>query len=255
MQKDNMDDNDMIPLLTRYMDGELAGEEAKKIEELLREDSAIQSRYENLLLAKNTIATIGLRQKVAGLQQEYLNELAATKKVAKVPFIKYVTRIAAILLPAFLLYGSYEFFSTNKDKVFRDHFIAYYIPATRGDHENALIDSLYRKQDFKATEEAISTKALKTPKDYFLLAQVYLQNNEIKKAIENFKELEKINMGEEKYFAEETDYYLMLAYIKDGNIDAAEKLLTKMRGNTRHMFYLNVKDISNIALTILKWKS
>ena len=49
------------------------------------------------------------------------------------------------------------------------------------------------------------------------------------------------NNSSEKYFEQETDYYLMLAYIKSGEINQAKRQLDKITSNKQHMFYNNCK--------------
>ena len=67
--------------------------------------------------------------------------------------------------------------------------------------------------------------------------------------------MQKVNNGSEsKQFADESDYYLALAYIKAGNIDQAQAMLDKIIANPKHMYYAKAKEISNGSLTILKWK-
>ena len=85
--------------------------------------------------------------------------------------------------------------------------------------------------------------------------QAYLQLNNANAAIHNFQEVENLNSkSTEKYFEQETDYYCMLAYIKAGKIEDAERLLDKIKSNPQHLFYNKAKDISRIQLMMLKWK-
>jgi len=258
-----MQDNstyDEMELLIRYMDGELADDERIATEKMLKENASLQERYENLLAAKQAIRSKGLKERVHALHQQYYNEIQAGKttpaKVIKPAFgVKTFMRIAAVLILVIAGYGVYQFTSTNNNSLYEANFENYQLPVMRSEAEPNSIDSLYNANNFTAVIATVTAKPVKTQKDYFLIAQSYLQTNNATAAINAFKNVEQLNnAAAEKYFVQETDYYLALAYIKANDIDAAENQLNKITANTQHMFYSKAKQISSTKLMILKWK-
>ena len=164
-------------------------------------------------------------------------------------------RIAAVFILVIAGYGVYQFTSTNNSSLYEENFESYQLPVMRGEAEANSIDSLYNANNYTAVITTVTAKPAKTQKDYFLAAQSYLQTNNATEAINAFKNVEQLNNAStEKYFVQETDYYLALAYIKANDIDEAEKQLNKITANTQHMFYSKAKEISSTKLTILKWK-
>jgi tetratricopeptide (TPR) repeat protein len=255
-----MQDNATIELLIRYMDGELNEAEKKATEKLLREDASLQEHYQYLIEAKRAIKSQGLKQRVQAIHQEYMqatneNKTGKPKADKHQSFFKVFMRIAAIFIIVIGSYGVFRYVSTTNQSVYNDNFISYQLPVNRGVGKADSLDALYKTGDYHAIINAFDGRGSKNQKDYFLAAQAYLQLNNADAAINAFQQVEHLNnKSAEKYFAQETDYYLMLAYIKAGKIEAAEKLLNKITSNKQHLFYNNAKNISRIKLTMLKWK-
>jgi tellurite resistance protein len=252
--------NDAMELLISYMDGELSPAETAATEKMLREDVALKERFENLLAAKQAIKAQGLKQHIKSLHQQYYTEVQAAEtapaKVIKPAFgFKTFMRIAAVFILVVAGYGVYQYTATNNESLFADNFINYQLPLTRGAEQADDLDALYNANNYMAVIAAVNGKQQKTQKDYFLAAQAYLQTNDATAAIAAFKNVEQLNStATDKYFVQETDYYLALAYIKEGNIDEAGKQLNKITFNKQHMFYSKASEISSTKLTILKWK-
>lgn len=247
---------DEMDLLIRYMDGEVDAEEKAATERMLQENSLLQERYENLLAAKEAIRSKGLRERVQALHQQFNGQhQQETAKVVKPSFGKTLLRIAAIFILVLAGYFTYEYSSTNNETLYAENFVSYEIPVARGSEQADNIDALYTAKNYTAVIGAINAKPVKTQKDYFLKAQSYLQTNNAVAAIAAFKLIEEMNMqSNEKYFEQETDYYLALAYIKANDIENAKRQLAKITANKQHLFYSKAKEISDTKLMILEWK-
>jgi len=258
MQNDNQDNT--IEMLIRYIDNELSDTEKAATEKLLQEDAALQERLQNLVASKQAIRSLGIKQQVQLLQQEYLNEVTKqetpTAKVIKASNpLKAFMRIAAALILVVAGYGVYQYTATTNSSLYEDNFISYQLPVTRGNVQETNIDSLYHAKRYDAVIAAVSAKQSKTQEDYFLAAQSALMLNNANAAIEDFQKIELLNNNSsDKYFAEETDYYLALAYIKANRIEEAKKQLEKITSNRQHAYYNKAKEISSMKLTILEWK-
>jgi len=256
-----MQDNstyDEMELLIRYMDGELTEEERTSTERMLQENASLHERYENLIAAKEAIRSQGLREKVQALHQQFYqqNEAKETAKVVK-PFSlgKTLMRVAAVLIIVVAGYFAYEYTITNNEKLYADNFVSYQLPVTRGDQNADEIEHLYNEKDYDAVIDAVNRKPQKTQKDFFLKGQSYLQKNNAIAAIASFKIVEELNYtSKEKSFEQETDYYLLLAYLKVNDIDAARNKLQRITSDKHHLYYNKANEISNMQLEILKWK-
>jgi hypothetical protein len=256
---------DSIEQLIRYMDGELSEQEKIEIDKLLLHDDALKERFENLMAARDAIKAQGLKQRVQAIHNEYYphtkedkQSATATGKIVKPAFGKplgIIVRVAAIFIFVFVGYGVYEYVITSSNSMYADNFIKYDLSTVRGEAKEDNIDSLYRQNNYASVIEIFKSKQEKTPKDYFLAALAYLETGDTKHAVEAFQELQKLNnSSNEKYFSEETDYYLALAYIKNGNIKEAQKQLQSITANKQHKYYQKANEISQLKLQILKWK-
>lgn len=252
--------NDIIEMLTRYMDGELTSEEKFDMEERLKNDVALQERYQHLLATRQAIRMQGLKQRVQAIQKEYLQEIHAEKAdektTGRISVLRTFMRVAAIFILIVAGYGLFQYTTTTNDSVFNDNFISYAVPVSRGNESTGSIDELYNTGKYNEVIQSFDTLSIKKPQDYFIVAQAYLHLNNTEDAIDNFRQLENLNnVNSEKYFVEETDYYLMLAYIKNGNINEAEKKLNKITSDKQHLFFSKAKNISRSKFTILQWKN
>ena len=130
------------------------------------------------------------------------------------------------------------------------------MPVSRGKGQaQQSIDSLFSANNFSGVIEVFKTITDKNQKDYFLAALASLETGDSQSAIDDLKNVQQLNSNStEKYFEQETDYYLALAYIKAGNIEEAEKQLGIIKANKQHMFYQKTNEISSTKLEILKMK-
>ena len=257
--QDNSTD-DIAEMLIRYMDGELNATEREAAEKMLREDASLQERYQYFLAAKRAVKLQGLKQRVQAIQQEYVEEVkhekGSTAKIIKSnAFLRTLIKAAAVLIVVIAGYGVFQYTSTTNQSVYNKNFIAYQLPVNRSSEKQDNLDALYNAGNYNAVINAFTEMQQKNQKDYFLAAQSYLQLNNTNAAIDAFQQVEHINNSStDKYFVQETDYYLLLAYIKAGKIDLAEKQLDKITSNKQHLFYTKAKDISRTKLMMLKWK-
>ncbi len=262
---DNFTYEDIMEQLIRYTDGELNAQENAATEQLLLNDKSLKERYVNLVLAKAAIRSQGLQQRVKALHNNYITEINAaesrptdTAKIIKPPFlngIKIIMRIAAVFIVVVAGYGVYQYSATSNETVFADNFISYRLPVSRGENTATPIDSFYQSSNYNAVLEAFNSTAEKTQKNYFLAALANLQMGNSKAAVDEFRSLQQINANAvQKYFVQETEYYLALAYIKSGNINEAEKLVNSIKQNKQHLFYKKANEISDLKWSLLKWK-
>jgi tetratricopeptide (TPR) repeat protein len=219
--------------------------------------------------ARNAIKAQGLKQRVRAIHNEYYPRVeedgqttTSTGKIVKQAFgspfrmiIRVAARVAAIFIFVFLGYGIYEYITTTKNSMFATNFIRYDLSTVTGEAQQNNIDSLYKQNNYTSVIDAFKSMQKKIPESYFLAGLSYLEIGDANHAIETFRKLQRLNSSSnEKYFGEETDYYLALAYIKNGNIEEAQKQLQLITSDKQHKYYQKAKEISTLKLQILKWK-
>jgi tetratricopeptide (TPR) repeat protein len=255
---DNSTDN-ITELLVKYMDNELLPDEKPAVEKMLHENAEVKERYQYLLAAKQAIRHENLKQRVQRVHDEYISTGTTNKtvsaKVIKPSAFKIFMRIAAVFIAVIAGYGIFQYASTTNQSVYNNNFINYELPVNRGVNNTSSIDSLYTAANYNAVIKTFEEKPQKNQQDYFIAAQSYLHLDNTQKAIQSFLEVKKLNdASAQKYFVDETDYYLALAYIKTGNVDDAENLLNKITADKQNLFYNKAKELSGYKLTILKMK-
>jgi hypothetical protein len=247
--------------IIQYIDDEMTMDEKKAFEKLLQQDAVLYERYQFILAAKQAIRSKGLKEQVGKIQEEYIQSLNRAAGITdgisrKHSFFKTFMRVAAVLIFVVAGYGIFEFSTTNNDSLYNSGFISYQLNISRGEEQSQQIDSLYIAENYNAVITAFNANAQKKQEDYFLAAQSYLHLDKPDEAISAFQQIEKMNAStDRKYFVEETDFYLALAYIKAGKISEAEKQLNAITSNKQHLFYNKAEDISRLKLTILKLKN
>lgn len=252
--------NDIMEMLIRYIDDELSPDERTSTEKILRENADVDERYQYLLAAKQAIRSQKLKQRVQAAHNEYLHtevpvKMIQQKIVKSSSFFRALMRVAAVFIALIAGFGIFEYGTTTDQSVYRENFINYELPVNRGAGNMSNIDSLYSSANYTEVINAFEGNQQRNQKEYFITAQSFLHLDKADKAISAFEEVKILNdRSDEKYFADETDYYLALAYIKSGRIDEAETLLNKITSDKHNLFYNKAKDISSFKLKILKLK-
>jgi tetratricopeptide (TPR) repeat protein len=252
--------NDTTQLLIQYMDNELSVLEKETVKKMLASDEKLFEQYQYLLAAKDAIRSKGLKQRVQTLQAEFLkerNKITIPAKIVRSSTVfKTFMRVAAIFLFAIAGFGVYEYASTTNQSVYNESFTSYQSPVNRSNENTNDLSRIYNAGKYTDVISRVNLKQQKNQQDYFLAAQSYLQLNQPAKAIENFKKVEDLNnKNTARYFVEETNYYLMMAYIKTGDIKSAKEKMNIILTDKNHLYYNNVKKISSLQFKVLDLKN
>lgn len=243
-----------LELLDKYLDGELDSSERSDLERRIREDETLRSDLEVLQIARDAIRTKALRDKVKKLHQTLLPEVREDeKKVIPINRNKKIFRVAMSVAASVIIvvasFVVYQYSTVSADKLYSQQFLSYELPVARstGD-EMTVIDSLYLSGNYAQVITYFNSLQQKGIRDYFLTAMSYLHTERFTDAINLFQYVVEKNNDQpagEKYFEQETDFYLSLAYLKIGEFAKCKELFTKMKANPRHLYHKNVsrKDI------------
>jgi tetratricopeptide (TPR) repeat protein len=245
--------------LEKYLSGELSASETGAISDRLKVDSAMREEIDLLKNLQETIRKEAIRQKVKFLQTQFLKQDPdeEEKAVTIKPTMQWALRIAASFLIVAIGYGVYQFSATNADALYQSNFVPYQLPIVRGTEEtSSLLDSLYNAQQYEALVKKAAEATTHPPHDNFLVAMSFIQTGDFAKAQATLEALVKSNAESgDRFFEQEAEYYLALAYIQTNHIDNAISLFEKIKQDKKHLYHYNVSTTDLWKLKILKAKS
>ncbi|MDN5211344.1 tetratricopeptide repeat protein [Fulvivirgaceae bacterium BMA12] len=255
---ENENNYNELELLDKYLDGKLTNEERKDLELRITEDEALKGELEVLQISRDAIRAVGIKNNVKRLHQKLIAEIRSEeKKVVPISrnnrFIRWTTGIAASLLLIVASFVAYQYATVNPDKIYAQQFLSYELPVTRSAETTmSAIDNSYLSGDYAQVIQHFNTSEQKSSRDYFLSAMSYLYTEEFDKAVTLFQTLvdKNNNTQGEKYFEQETDFYLALAYLKVGETAKCKELFAKIKADSKHLYHKNItrKDIWMLEL-------
>jgi tetratricopeptide (TPR) repeat protein len=245
-------------LLVQYLDNELSPEEKLRLENQLNQNTAMQQELENLTLAKQAIKTYGLKQKIASIHTEMMNEMAAEKSV-KPGIVRSLARrsmkIAASLLIVLLGFGVYQYVSVSPDKLFAEKYQPYSLSVSRGAAETDAMEKAYQEKNYSAVINLFTELKGTGQKENFLAGQAYLATKGYSKAIGCFNKVLSLNSAAKTAaFKDDAEYYLALSYLKNKEFKSAYPLFISIHNNTDHLYNDEVTDGFMRKLKLLDWK-
>lgn len=258
-----------IEQLEQYLDRQLPEAQVQQLELDLQQDAELQKLLNSLQLIRETVRIKGISDQIRQIHTQYKaeNEVESPEEeeqengretlVKPMPIRRSYTwglRIAASLLVGVMTYQGYELASLTGNQYYENKFIPYQLPVTRGQAVTAdRLDALYASGDYAATARQFSTLAVKKPGDYFLAGMASLQEKKFAQAISLFSMLRHSNaQHSERYFVQETDYYLALAYVGANRIEEALDLFNAIRNDPQHNYYQTITDVDLLKLKLLR---
>jgi tetratricopeptide (TPR) repeat protein len=246
-------------LLVQYLDNELSTEEKLQLENQLKNNTAMQQELENLALSKDAVRTFGLKQKVAAIHKEMMNEMTSTQKISSPGLVKKMVRIsmkiAASLLLVMLGLGVYQYATVSPDKLFAENYQTYALSVSRGAGATDAMEKAYQQKDYGAVIKQFDILTNAGQKENFLAGQAYLATSKYAKAVECFNTILSLNTSTRTTtFNDDAEYYLALSYLKDKNFKSAYPLFTSIHNNTNHLYNDKVNNSVMRQLKLLSWK-
>lgn len=249
----------MSELLVRYLDGELTGTEKQSVETALAEDPAVQSVWENLKQTRSTIRYYGLRQQVqkvhAGMMEELAPPVVSINRGRRL-FRNALAVAASIVLlaGAFLVYS---FFTLSAQKVFSSNYKTYELGTLRDarDIQFSATETAFREKKYNEVIRIHDSDADHSPQGEFLCGIAAMELKDDPKAIKCFREvLEAASKSKQPLLKDESEYYLSLSYIRNGDYDLALPLLDQIRTDPAHKFHQAVGNRMIWKVKMLKWR-
>lgn len=220
-------------LLIRFFSGELKEPERAELERLLQEDAAFRAQFEFEKELQQTLVKgkgSELKAKLQGFEKEIAaKEKALSADISQVPRKKpglwgIAASIAALI--ALGWWGMNTFSGPNMEALYQDNYESYpntAVTITRGDVRETLerdAFTAYESGDFGSALEKLSAL---DDRDYtlFYRAQCQLQLGRTTDAIESLQK----NIETGTVYLPESQWYLALAYLKNGQKELALKEL------------------------------
>ena len=220
---ENKNNYNELELLDKYLDGKLDNSERKDLEQRIGKDEALKNELEVLQISRDAIRTAAVKNKVKRLHQKLLHEIRnEEKKIVPISrnnrVIRWTTGVAASVVLVVASFIVYQYATVTPDKIYAQHFLSYELPVTRNvGPAMTVIDSSYLSGNYAQVIQYFKASEQKSMRDYFLAAMSYLYTEEFNKAITLFQTIvdKNSNTSGEKYFEQETDFYLALTYLKN----------------------------------------
>ncbi len=223
---------DKDTLIEKYLYSELSNTEAQQFEEALKNDSDFADEVElrTIIFAK---AKSDFKKKLRDTQREYQKE-KPTAKVVKLNPTYYLKRIAAALIIGVLAFVLYQYLAGGSPDQLVDNYLAdtHSSPTVLmgdNDNEKAWQEAIkaYQSKDYSASVAAIQKIQAPDAEQQFYLGLSYLYNKNYEQAIPVLKQ----SLDAKNSFSESAQWYLSLAYFKNGQTDLARKYLNIIVGN------------------------
>lgn len=249
----------MSDLLVRYMDGDLTGAEKIKLEESLGGDPVLRAEYDSLLQTRAAIRHYGLRQKVATLHHEMMEEMKTpVRKLSPVnKTFRYGLAIAASIVLLVGAWFAYQFFTLSPGKVFSANYRSYEPGTLRdgGSMETTGAENAYREKNYQEVIRIHDAGKNLTPRIEFLCGVAALELHDDAKAIQCFREVLHADATTgEGIMKDEAEYYLSLSYIRNRDFDFALPILLKIKNDPEHKYNSEVSSRLIWKVKMLKWR-
>lgn len=249
--------HNMSEILVQYLDGELGLADQQKVEKQLTEDPSLANELKNLQLAREAVKMYGMQEQVKTIHKEMMQELQPRVKVmnSKRRILRYSISIAASILLIAGLFFAYNLFTLSKEKVFASNYHTYELATFRDSSsaEKSSIEKAFRDKQFKEVVGIV--KADYTTEEHFLRGISFLEIQNNASAINEFRSvvLSNKNTGS-KLFEDEAEYYLALAYLRNGDYKSARELFQQIRNNPDHLYHDMITARLMRQVKMLSWK-
>ncbi len=246
-----MSENFTTEQLIRHLDNELANEDQRRLEKELALNETLRNQLDSLRAAQQSVRLFGLRENVAALHKEAMAGVPThvyTTPVRRI--LRYSISVAAAAVILVVGTIGYQYATVNTPQLYGDIYTAYNPQQVRG-AENSAVKQAYAAQNLQLVIQLANKTANPTAEENYLAGNACLQINNAPAAIGYFSRAQQINKtGNTAFYAEDIDFYLSMAYLKNNQPQLALPLLTAIYNNKQHAYH---DKISGWQLTRLRW--
>lgn len=236
-------------ILVRYLDGELSDEEMARIEQELKDSLPLQEKLDRLRAVKRSVRLYALREQVKSIRQERTPEFRRPAPVFNMR--RMILRIAASVVLVISLAVLNEYRQLTPATLYRENYRPYVITQIRGAADTSALESAFKSgkpQDVIHIFNLLSDPGIR---DYFLTGNAFLNAGDAPRAIRAFLALRQKNEQAHTHILDEdTEYYLAMSYLKNGEPAAALPIFDKIHNDPGHLYH---DKVSGWWLQRLHW--
>jgi hypothetical protein len=246
-------------LLIDHLDKNLSADDAMQVEARIRSDKALASEWEFLKMAVEAVELAAIREQVMSTRKSFeAVSLPAAQPAEGMVRRMYKTalRIAAVLILLTGISLFYKYNTVNNDSLYRQYFTDYTLNTSRGQDTPDALEEAYRHQNWNEVMATFNQESGKTSRSYFLAGMASLKLQNYAAAVADFEHILTGNTKSgERYFQDEAEYYLALAYLMDHQTEKGVSLLNLIRANKDHAYYPLAAKIPSTDLKIITLKN
>jgi len=179
-------------LLMQYLDGDMSQPEREEFEKRLSSDESLRLQLEDLQTAREAIKMYGLKQQVAAVHRERMEEIKPEANVRKITntrrIARFSLRVAAGIVLVAICFLAYNFFSLSSGKLYNENYNSFELSSVRGDNETRAteIEKAYWKKNYQDVIALSSKYPGASIKDEFLEGMSFLELDKPSDAIDVF---------------------------------------------------------------------
>lgn len=250
-------DEKYIGLIDDYLDGILDQQSKESLEKELNESAELRDLLAIIQLSRESIKLSGQKEMISKIHENF--KQASTKDTGKSKsfMIKPWWIGIAASLTLFLLAGNF-WVNTQADDFFANHYMAYELPTMRsGEILENEVEDLYREKDFESVIAKVDLTS-DVQSDLFLASLAHIELTNYSTSVQYLRRIQQLNETKsepEKFFQEETDYYLFLVLLKMNDIEEADKYFNRITENKSHAFYQSLGSMDKLRFSVIKKKN
>jgi len=248
-------------LLMQYLDGDMSQPEREEFEKRLSSDESLRLQLEDLQTAREAIKMYGLKQQVAAVHRERMEEIKPEANVRKISstrrIARFSLRVAAGIVLVALCFLAYNFFSLSSGKLYNENYNSFELSSVRGDNETRAteIEKAYRKKNYQDVIALSSKYPGASIKDEFLEGMSFLELDKPSDAIDVFiNVLIRDQNSDHPVYKDDAEYYLALSYLKTKSYEKALVLMNAIHENPLHIYHEKFTKGFIRKVKMLSWR-
>ena len=249
-------DNVNTEQILRYLEGEMSPEERDRFEVSLSQNKALADESQRLSLSIDAIKYLGVVDSVKKVHAELKAEgsIPGLQRGRVVTFRKIVRYgIAAAACILFVVAGikAYQFYSLNPDNLYDQAYVSYELSSTRGtEPPRSVTETAYQQKNYdRVIALSKQNKSLNATESFFT-GLAHMHKNDFAAAIPHLKQTASSSDAKKA----DAEFYLSMAYLRNGDYDQSISLMEKIKADPRHPYHERFNDKYIDKVRMLKWK-
>lgn len=253
--------------LLDYLDGTLAPGEKQVVEQEMERSQTIQDRVNLMQFTIKAIKFRAYKSSVKEIQHDFLlqrienkafTSVSTPKLESKVRPMQFWFKIAASLLFICSLGYALLLFQADGDQLYETNFISYEIALERGAGlQESQLESLFINGEFSQMFQVRPETNLEEFGSYelLLLGTAALELDNPEDAMRYLQKIDSDNIqNQTDDYQDEVDFFMVMAYLKQGAYEKALHLVKKMRSDEQHKYHSNFSLAEEYSIRLQKMR-